>query len=376
MDFDFTEEQIMLRDAARDFLKTHCAKDAIRMMEESEDGYSPELWSKMAELGWMGLIIPEKHGGAGMSYLDLMVLLEEMGRNILPGPFFSTVVLGTIPILDYGTDEQKAEYLPQLAEGEIKMALALNEPGGSFAASGIMCKAKPDGDDYILEGTKLFVENANIADYLICVARTEEGANLEKGITLFIVKTNSPDLEIQVIPTMAHKLCEVNFKSVRVPKKNILGQQDQGWEALQKILQKASVAKCAEMVGGIQACLDMTAAYAMERVTYGQFIGSYQVIQHYLSNLWIAMETSKNITYLAAWKVNEGLPAGIEASAAKAYVGEAYTKVAERCVHIHGAMGLTWEHDIGLYYRYAKASDLAFGDGNHQKNLIAAEMGF
>ena len=172
MNLDFSEEQLMLRDAARDFLTKRLPKKTVKELEESQSGYSPEMWKEMAELGWMGLVLPEKYGGAGMGFLDLAVLLEEMGRACLPGPFFSTVVLGALPILDFGTDEQKEMYLPRISKGEAIFTLALTEDNARYDASGVRLKATARGDSYVLDGVKMFVPDAHVADYLLCVART------------------------------------------------------------------------------------------------------------------------------------------------------------------------------------------------------------
>jgi len=356
----------------QNFLKSEVSKELVRELEEKEEGYSSAIWNKMAELGWMGLVFSEEHGGVEMDFLTLVVLFEEMGRNLLPGPFFSTVILGAYPILEAGTDEQKNEFLPGIAEGKLKLTLALTEPSAIYAASGVSVKAIPDSDDYIINGTKLFIENAHISDYLIVVARTKEASNPEEGITLFIVDAKSPGIKTSVIPTIAlDKQCEVIFENVRVPKKNILGTLDKGWEIVNKVIEKAMVIKCAEMVGGLQAALEITNAYVKERIQYQKPIGANQVIQHYLANIWVYVETSKNITYEAAWMINEGLPCTQKVSAAKAWLGDAFKWSTERCVQIHGGIGMTREHDIGLYYRRAKAWDLAFGDSDYQREVIA-----
>jgi alkylation response protein AidB-like acyl-CoA dehydrogenase len=376
MDIDLSKEQKLIKTSAREFLEKEFPKDFIRELEESEQGYSRELWEKMAELGWMAMNIPEEYDGMGMSYLDLIVLLEETGYNILPGPFFSTV-MGAFPIIDGGSNEQKHEFLPKISSGELKVTFALTEPNASFNPSDTEVEAVSEGEDFIVNGTKLFVENAHIADYLICLVRTERGENPETALSLFLIDSKSPGMTINMIPAMSlDKQSEVIFKGVRVPKSNMLGRINEGWQLLQNTLAKAQVGKCAEMLGGMQASLDMTNAYVKKRMTYGRSVGSYQVVQHYLANIWIDVETSRNITYLAAWKINEGLPFGKEVGAAKAWVGKAFTRATERCIQMHGAIGLTREHDIGLYYRSAKAWDLAFGDGTYQKNIIAKEMNF
>lgn len=376
MDLDLTEEQEMLQTMARDFLTRECPKALVRELEEDEKGYSPALWRKMAELGWMGLVLPVEYDGMEMGFMDLIILLQEMGRNILPGPFFCTVVLGSLPILSAGTEEQKKEFLPKIASGEMILTMALTEPNGRYDAAGVETKAVAQGDSFVISGTKLFVENAHIADYMICVARTTEGATPEEGITLFLVNAKSPGIKVEGIPTMADdKLCEVVFENVSVPRNNMLGELDNGWSIVARTLEQATMAKCAEMVGGAEAALDMTLNYVKERVQYNRPIGSFQVIQHYCANMWTSVVTSRNILYKTAWKVGEGLPATGDVAAAKGWINQAYTFVTERAVQCHGAIGLTRDHDIGLYYRRAKAGELAFGDTDFQKEIVAQQMG-
>ncbi|MEE9400423.1 MAG: acyl-CoA dehydrogenase family protein [Dehalococcoidia bacterium] len=376
MDLDLTEEQEMLQTMARDFLTKECPKALVRELEEDEKGYSPELWRKMAELGWMGLVLPAEYDGMEMGFMDLIILLQEMGRNILPGPFFCTVVLGSLPIFSAGTDEQKKEFLPKIASGKMILTMALTEPNGRYDAAGVETKAAAQGDSFVINGTKLFVENAHIADYMICVARTTEGATPEEGITLFLVNAKSQGIKVEVIPTMADdKLCEVVFENVSVPRNNMLGELDNGWPIVARTLEQATMAKCAEMVGGAEAAFDMTLNYVKERVQYNRPIGSFQVIQHYCANMWTSVVTSRNILYKTAWKVGEGLPATGDVAAAKGWINQAYTFVTERAVQCHGAIGLTRDHDIGLYYRRAKAGELAFGDTDFQKEIVAQQMG-
>ncbi|MDY6843756.1 MAG: acyl-CoA dehydrogenase, partial [Thermodesulfobacteriota bacterium] len=260
--------------------------------------------------------------------------------------------------------------------GEMLMALALYEPNASYNPSGITVKATQQGDDYVISGTKMFVNDANIADCLLVVARTKEGSNPEDGITTFLVDAKSQGVTCKKYRTMgADNQCEVVLNNVKVPKGNVLGELDKGWPAVKKATEKAIVAKCAEMVGGMEATIDMTNAYAKEREQYGKIIGSFQVIQHYLSNMLIKAQTSKNLTYEAAWEAGAGLPCTFKVSAAKSYVSEAYKFVTERGVQIHGAVGTTREHDMGLYYRRAKSSDIFLGDAEHHLESVAKELG-
>jgi len=373
MKLTLTEEQEMLKKTARDFLAERCPKKLVKQMEESETGYSRELWQEMAELGWMGLAFPEKYGGGDMSFLDLAVLLEEMGRACLPGPFFSTVVLGGLSILGLGSEEQKREYLPKLICGEKIFTLALTEPGyHHYDASSVTLEASPDDGNYIISGTKLFVPDAHIADYLLCVARTK----LKNGISILLADAKNPRINYTVLKTLAgDKLCEVVFDQMPVPKANILGRLNQGWSAVQKIIEQAAVAKCCEMVGNIQQVLEMTVDYAKERKQFDRPIGSFQIIQHYCADMATDVDGARFSTYQAAWMLSEGLPCTKEVAIAKAWIGEASQRVIALAHQIHGAIGVTMEHDLHFHTRRAKAGELAFGDANFYREIVAREMG-
>ena len=376
MDLAFSEEQEMLKKMAYDFLTDKFPKTAVKEIEESELGYSPEIWKEMAELGWIGLVFPEKYGGGGMKFLDLTMLLEEMGRACLPGPYFSTVVLGGLPILDAGSEEQKREYLPKIASGEAIFTLALTESSARYDAAAIRFSATADKDAYILNGTKLFVPDANVADYMLVVARTSSGAEPEDGISIFIVDTKSPGISCTVLKTIANdKLCEVVFNQVSVPKENILGQLNQGWGEVKKIIERAAVGKCCEMVGCIQQALDMTVDYAKERKQYGRPIGSFQVIQHYCADMITDVEGTRLSAYQTAWLVSEGLPCTQEVAIAKAWAGEACQRVMALAHQIHGAIGVTIDHDLQYYTRRAKAAEVTFGDAGFYREVVAQEMG-
>ncbi len=376
MDLALSEEQEMLKTMARDFLADKFPKTVVKEMEESELGYSPELWKEMAGLGWMGLALPEKYGGSDMSFLDLGLLLEEMGRACLPGPYFSTVVLGGLPILDIGSEEQKDKYLPGIASGQTIFTLALTEASASYDADGIETKATAEGDNYTIKGTKLFVADANVADYMLVVARTDAKAKAEEGITIFIVSGKSPGLSHKVLKTMANdKLCEVVFEGVKVPSENILGELNRGWKEVKKIIQRAAVAKCCEMVGCIQQALDMTVDYAKERKQYDRPIGSFQVIQHYCADMATDVDGTRLSTYQAAWMLSQGLPATKEVAIAKAWAGEACQRVMALAHQIHGAIGVTIDHDLQYYTRRAKAAEVSFGDASFYRQIVAREMG-
>jgi len=375
MDFSFSEEQEMLRKTARDFLEKECPKTMVREMAEDEKGYSAELWQKMAELGWMGLVFPSSYGGGGGSFLDLAVLLEEMGRALLPSPFFATVVLGGLYILEAGSTKQKEELLPRVAGGDMLLTLALSEPGVEYDAGSIAVKAVPRQGGYAINGTKLFVPYAHVADYLLCVARTREGVEPDQGLTTFIVDAKTPGSTCTPLKTIGRDhQCEVVFENVVVNKKDLLGKPDNGWVDVEKALQKATVALCIDMMGGAQQVLDMTVEYAKNRVQFGRPIGSMQALQHHCANMAVSIEASRSLAYEAAWRISEGLPCAAEVSMAKSFASECYTQTTQLGMLIQGGVGFMEDHDLPLYYRRAKATEVILGDADLHREKIAREL--
>jgi alkylation response protein AidB-like acyl-CoA dehydrogenase len=375
MDYGFSEDQNMIRETVRKFLENECPREKIRELMSDEKGYDPELWRKMAELGWMGLVIPEEYDGTGMGYLDLMILMEEMGRNILPAPYFSTVALCSVPILQFGTEEQKRKILPRIASGEEIWALAMTESFGTGEADEISLSAVLEGDEYILNGTKLYIPYAHVADNLLVVARTGKGDNPEDGITVFMVEAKNPALKIDIIPTAAHDMrCEILFDNVRVPEGNILGKKNDGWEVVEYILQYATVLKCAEMSGGAQAALEISNQYAKERVQFDKPIGSFQAIQHKLVNMLAEVEGLKYLVYEAAWRIDSGSPSKMLISMAKTKANKVYQRVCLDSISIHGAIGFTEEMDITLYHLRIKALEFDLGGSDFHRERIAREL--
>ena len=376
MDLGLNEEQEMLRKSAREFLSKECPKKLVRELDESDSGLSKELWKKMAGLGWMGLPFPEKYGGNGGTLLDLTVLLDEMGYNIVPGPFFATVVLAGFTLLEAGSEEQKQTYLTGICSGKTIMTVALTELDGTYLPESVETAAEAKGDQYVLKGTKLFVPDANVADFLLVAVRTKKSTDPADGISIFIVDVKSPGVKVTLLKTLGRdKLCEVVFDNVMVPSKNLVGKLNGGWPVIKSILRKAAVAKSAEMVGGAQASLDMAVSYAKERVQFGRPIGSFQAIQHYCANMVTDVDGSRFITYKAAWTESEGLPSDMEVSMAKAWTSEAYKRVAVLAHQIFGAIGFTMDHDMHLYFRRAKAGELAYGDADFHREIVAERLG-
>lgn len=376
MDIDFSEEQEMLRKMARDFLTTKCPGTLVREMMEDEQGYPPDLWREIADLGWLGLTFPAKYGGEDGSFLDLAILLEEMGRVCFPGPFFSTVLLGGLPILHLGNEGQKRELLPKICKGELLATLALTEPEGRFDPSGVTLKAVPDSDGFVLSGTKLFVPDAHIADVIICVARTSQAAReTDKGITVFLVDGKSLGLERSLLKTVdGSKQCELIFKEVRVPSKAILGEVDKGWGAIGRILELAAVAKCAEMLGGAQRILEMAIQYANDRQQFGRLIGTFQAIQHHCANMATDVDGMRMTTYQAAWMLSENLPCRKEVAIAKAWASDAFKRVAFIGLRVHGGIGFMEDHDVSIFYRKARTDEFSFGDADFHRDVVSREL--
>ncbi len=310
MDFSLSSDQELIKSSARKFIENECPRNLVRELNLGEKGYDPGMWRKMADLGWMGLALPEEYDGVGGGMIDLALVMEEMGRGLLPGPFFSTIAACAFPILAFGTTEQKEKYLPPMASGQALWSLALTEEGGTNEASGIGLVAKPERDTYLLNGIKLFVPYAHVADTFLVVARTSEGANPQEGITVFVVDAGSRGVEINLLPTTAKdKQCEIRFSQVSVPKDNILGELNKGWPVVELIHQRTALLKSAEMLGGAQAVLEMTIEYSKQRIQFGSAIGSFQAVQHNLVELFNDLQGLRYLVYEAAWRVDAGLPA-------------------------------------------------------------------
>jgi alkylation response protein AidB-like acyl-CoA dehydrogenase len=365
LDFALNEQQEMMQALARDFLTDEYTDKVLKAIVADEKGLTPELWQKLAAVNLTGLAIPEECGGVG-DFLDLIVVLEEMGRACFISPFFTTLVLGASAIIEAGSGEQKQRYLPAIAEGKSIVTLAVTESSGSYAPDAISLKAEQNGSDFILNGTKLFVPDALTADHIICVARTKE------GITLFILDINVPGVKIRPLKTVSgDKQCEVTFTNVKATADNVLGETGKGWSYIDKVLLKANVARCAESVGLSQQALNMSLDYAKERTAFGHPIGAFQSIQHRCADMLADVDGSRFVTYQAAWRINEGLPAEREAAAAKAWVSQASRRVMDSAHQVHGAIGFTEDHILHYYTKKARFNEFSFGDVSfHLERLL------
>ncbi len=375
MDFGFSEEQEILRKMAHDFLEKEFPKTLVREMEEDLTGFRSDIWKNMAELGWMGLIIPEEYGGSSCTFMDLVVLMEEMGRACLVSPFFSTVTCSFL-LLDAGREEQKKEFLPKIAAGEKIFTLALTEPSATYDASGIATRAVEDEGQYIINGTKLFVHDAQVVDYFLCVAKTNPLSSPEESISIFLVDAKSRGIKITPLPTIADdKQTEVVLDNVLVPKENTLGELNAGWPTVRKALDRAVITKCAEMIGGADWTVENCVDYVKERVQFGKPIGSFGIIQHYLAEMWTEIGHAKRLVYHAAWLIDQGAGCAKEVAMANARMSEVYKRVTRTGVQIFGGIGTTREHDMGLYYRRARQGIPLFGSPDSCRERVAYEVG-
>jgi len=371
VNFAFSEEQDQLRDAVRKFLEAKSPEAEVRRLMETTEGYDPAVWSQMAnELGLQSLHIPEAYGGQGFTWVELGIVLEEMGRALLCAPYFSTVVLAANAILNAGTDDQKAALLPGIASGETIATLAFTEPNGKWDASGIALEA--DGNK--LTGTKMFVIDGHTADLIVVVARAK-GTTGTDGISFYTVAGDAAGLTRTALATMdqTRKQAKLEFDGVEA---ELLGTAGAGWDALSKTLDQAAVGLCNEMVGGGQYVLDESVQYAKDRVQFGRPIGSFQAIKHKCADMLLETESAKSAAYYAAWcaaEDNDELP--VVASLAKAYCSDAYFHSAAENIQIHGGIGFTWEHDAHLYFKRAKSSEILLGDATYHRELLAQRIG-
>ena len=378
MDIGFTEEQELLRDTARKFLDSQCPTKFVREMMATDAAVTEEFWRQLADNGWLGITYPEDAGGSGLGLVDLVVLMEEIGRAVMPGPYLATVLLGGTAIAVAGSPEQRRDWLPRIAAGEVKATLAVTEPNARWDAAGIAAPAREARGGFALSGTKMFVPDAHLADVLVVAARSRDGSTMEDGVSLFLVPKDMPGLAIRRLPAVdeTRKLCEVRFDNVAVPTSALLGELHRGWAPLQQVIDRAAVGLSAEMCGAAQRVLEMTVDYAKLRVAFGKPIGSYQGVKHKCADMLVEIENAKSLTYYAAWAVDENeADAPLAVSMAKAAASDAGRKVCAAGIQLHGGIGMTWEHDLQLYLKRAKASEVAFGDASWHRERVAQLMG-
>ncbi|MFP5256313.1 MAG: acyl-CoA dehydrogenase family protein [Acidimicrobiia bacterium] len=370
MNFAFSEEQEELRRITRQFLEAKSPESEVRRLMDTEEGYDEKVWAQMAnELGLQSLIIPEEFGGQGFTFVELTVVLEEMGRALLCAPYFSSCVLAANALIHSGDDAAKQAHLPGIASGETIATLAFTEPNGRWDESGIEATATKDGNAYKLSGTKMFVLDGAQANLLIVAAKTDAGTSL------FAVDPAGTGITRTNLATMdqTRKQAKIELDGAAG---TLIGTDGGGWATLERVLDLAAVALAAEQVGGAQKVLEEAVQYAKDRVQFGRPIGSFQAIKHKCADMLLEVESAKSAAYYAAWcasELNDELPS--VASLAKAYCSEAYFHAAAENIQIHGGIGFTWEHPAHLYFKRAKSSELLFGDPTYHRELLAQRIG-
>ncbi len=379
MNFAFTEEQEELRETARAFLEEHSGSEAVRAAMESELGHDPALWKQIgSELGWTAVTIPEAHGGLGLSYVELVALLEPMGEALLCSPFFSTVALGANALLCAGTEEQKARWLPGIAEGETRATLAVAEDAGSWAPEGITATWRREGDGYRLSGTKRYVLDGASAD-LVLVAARAEGSRGEDGLSLFAIPGAADGLIRTPLPTLdaTRRLAALELDDVAVPADARLGEEGAAARPLARTLDLAAIALAAEQVGGAERCLAESVRYAKEREQFGRAIGSFQALKHKCADMMVAVESARSAAYYAGCIASEDASPELPAVAAlaKAWCSEAYFRCAAESIQIHGGVGMTWEYDCHLYFKRARGDEAFLGSPDEHRERVAQEIG-
>jgi alkylation response protein AidB-like acyl-CoA dehydrogenase len=370
MNFAFSEEQDELRRAVRRFLDDKSPMTEVRRLMETTEGYDPAVWQQMgSQLGLQGLAVPEEYGGSGFGYVELIVVLEEMGASLLCAPYFSTVALAANCLLSTTDESAKKDLLPGISSGETIATLAFTEDSGRWDLEGITLEARGSGGEWKLHGHKMFVLDGHTASLVLVAART--GA----GVSIFAVDGGAAGLTRTPLATMDQTRKQARLEFDGTPAR-LVGEEGSGGPVLSRTLDLAAVALAAEQVGGAQRCLDMSVDYAKTRIQFGRPIGSFQAIKHKCADMLLEVESAKSAAYYAGWAAaedSEELP--VVASLAKSYCSEAYFHAAAENIQIHGGIGFTWEHDAHLYFKRAKSSELLLGDPTYHRELLAQRIG-
>ena len=380
MDFRFNDEQRMIRDTAAAFLNEVSGSEAVRDAMATETGYDSQLWQRICrEMYLQATHIPEAHGGLGLGYVELVAILEQMGRTLLCAPFFSTVCLGVNALVTAGSEEQKQHYLTQIAEGSMTATLAYTGESGRWDAQTVNAVCRRQDDNYILNGKLRYVVDGHTADLLIIAARTE-GSVAEEGISLFAVPADTQGLKRTWLPTMdqTRRLADIELNQLCVPVSAMMGDEGQAWKHLAKVIDLATVALAAEQMGGAQKVLEMTVDYTKERVQFNRPVASFQAVKHQAADMMLKAEVARSAVYYAGCIGQEAIQEsqlGDElmeaASVAKAYCSDAYFANSSDALQLHGGVGFTWEYDVHLYFKRAKASEHFFGNATYHRERVA-----
>ena len=371
MNFSFSEDQVLLRNSVRSFLDEHCKPAHVRAMLDDDRGHDPGLWSEMAKLGWLGLPFPEEHGGAGLGMVELCIAIEELGRAAYPGPYLASVVLGGLGLLLGGSAAQKDKWLPAIASGDRRASAALIEETLDWDPASTTATAVKSGDGWKVSGLKRFVPWAHVADVVLVPARGPE------GLSLFLVdpKQSGVTLGRMVGIDLGSRWSEMRLDGVSVGADAAVGQPGAAGPLLEALLRRAAVCASAEMLGAARRCLDMSVEYAKVREQFGQPIGSFQAIRHRCAEMLLDTENSHSAVYYAAWALEAGAEdAAVAASICKSYVSESARRVCGEAIQVHGGIGFTWEYDLHLYMKRAKALEPLFGDAEFHRELITRHV--
>jgi alkylation response protein AidB-like acyl-CoA dehydrogenase len=373
MDFGISEEQEQLKTSAREFLAGECPTTFVRKVMASEDGAAPELYAQIAKLGWHGLIIPEKFGGAGLAMLDMAVLLEEQGYAAMPGPFLFSSMLAAAALKEFGTDELRPKWLPSLAEGKAIGTIAIAEEDDGIEPASIRTRSSKSGGDIVLNGRKMFVPYADVADFVIVAARFGDAPD---DVAFFAIDSKSAGVQIKPLKSLdlTRRICSVELKDVRVKSSSEL---QGGCSALRRMIDIASVAVAADSLGGAQRALEMAVEYSKVREQFGKPIGSFQALKHAAAEIVSELEPARSLLWYAAYALDaEPKHASRAAAMAKARLSEIYSRTTDRAVLMHGGIGFTWEHDIHLWFKRSRFDESYFGSPPYHRERVAQLGGY
>ena len=376
MDLTLTESQTMLQSSAREFMEDQVPKSRVLEIDDSESGFDPNLWERMSDLGWPAIVVPEQYGGLGQGWVDLGVVYEVMGSFACPSPHLSSAVLSAQAILAAGSDAQKEALLPPIASGQQIFSFAYTEPDYSWSPGAIQMEARESSGSFVLNGTKLFVPDANVADQLVVVARTSSGATPEEGLSLFVVDRSAPGVTVRVMTGwIGPKVCEINFENVQVGGDNMLGEVGGAWGAIEIAMDRATAVLCAFMAGGAQRVYDMTREYSQTRIAFGMPIGTFQRVQDHIIDALTDADSSKWTAFEALWQLDGGLPeAPIGVSTAKAVASEGFPRACDAAHHVHAGIGADLEYGLTQYTKRARTLQHYLGDAAYHKARMARLM--
>lgn len=372
LDLNLTESEEMLRKTALDFIKRDAPKLVIQKLQETDTGINPELWQKAANMGWLGIIIPEKYGGFNNSFTSAGVLFEALGSGPLPGPHFSSGILSSSILLEAGNEDQKARILPAISKGEEIVTLALTEPGYSWEPSAVQTTAREVNGDFVLNGVKLFVADAQVANYFIIPVRTADVTDPTKRISLFLVSSKSKGLTVRRLPGFfAGRNFEIKLDSVKVSASDLLGDMNNGWQCLERAIEKSIPVFCAYKVGGCQAVVDMTLEYSRTRVQFGQAIGRFQRVQDMIIEMVDHADAARWTTYEALWKIDTNRPATESVHLAKVVSSEAYWEVCTLAHRVFSGISYSKEHPVSFHTRASRSLYHYLGDPAYHRQHLA-----